>query len=479
MKKLILGTAIALSTMPKAYAGPEEGQFAVLKTEKACDINVPQGLSKSQVYFSKDCSTAFILPPQQISAIISAPVMLAGSDNGFCTALDQQSASLANYRSKITSLENQVEAAVAKLGNANAEQQKALEAQIKEARLQIDKYKKEIRGIFKPYDDMAAVRVKYSLANNVMNSVLAFQTANLVPGQNTGATYPVRFMPAQLADSTLVISNPDAGSYAGRAVLKVNFPGYKPASTNVASEDPNATYVSMGGGLSGIVDISTSVYCRNRQKTANINDIISQSVAINMYYNVKVQTGIKLFVDAKIKTADFLRNISSVIQKGKFQRREFTEDVITGGLEGSINISLDDKGKEYDLMSLMTNTEDGEVSPVSALVAKVIKNYFERAEDKLKQMGIFSDDPAPRAKEVANGSEDVVVGQRRVCHSNSGFLGIGASSSCSTQPIIVQMDRDGVSQLAQNQADNSYIEEQILFETNQTSTVLHSSTFVY
>lgn len=479
MKKLILGTTLALALIPKAYAGSEEGQFAVLKTEKSCDINVPAGLSKSQVYFSKDCSTAFILPAEKLNAIISAPLMLAGSDEGFCSALAQESATLTSYKAKIISLENQIDSAVKKLGTASAEQQVALQAQIKESRLQVAKYQKNIRGIFKPYDDMAAVRVKYSLMSSVMDSVLAFQTANLVPGQNTGATYPVRFMPAQLAESTLVVSNPDAATYAGRAVLKISFPGYKPATTNVASDDPNATFVSMNGGLSGTVDISTSAYCRNRQKTANLNEIIAQSVALNLYYSVKVQTGIKLFVDAKIKTADFLRNVSSLIQKGKFTRHEFTEDVIAGGLEGSINISLDDKGKEYDLMSLLTNTEDAEVSPVSALVAKVIKNYFERAQDKLKQMGIFSDDPAPRAKEVANGTEDVVVGQRRVCRSNSGFLGIGASSSCSTQPIIVQMDRDGVSQLAQSQNDTSYIQEQILFETNQTSTVLHTSTFVY
>ncbi len=476
---LIINSIVSI-IIPIASWASDVTQFAVLKTDKPCDINVPAGLSKSQVYFSKDCSTAFVLPSEKLNAQISDPILLAGSDDNFCQALTQQSSSIQKYREKIMLIENLIEKSLAKLDSATSDQRSALEAQIREYRVQIQYYQNEIRGIFKPFDDMAAIRVKYTLTSGVMDSVLAFQSANLVPGANASASYPIRIMPAQISDSTLVISNPDSDAYMGRSVLKINFPGFKPSPKENLSDDPNATFVAMNGGLSGIVDISTSAFCRNKAQSTNLSQIVGRSIALNLYYNVKVQTGVKLLVDAKIKTIDFLKNISNSIVKGKFQRREFTEGVLTGGLEGSINIVIDDKGKEYNLMSLITQKEDeSELNPLAGLIGKVIKNYFERADDKLKQLGVFLEDTTPRAKEVDSGSEDVVVGQSTVCRRKSGFLGIGASSSCSSQPIIVKMDRDGVSSLALSQLDNSYIQEQILFETNQTSTVLHSSTFVY
>lgn len=373
MNKYLLTTSLILLNATLNLAHASEGQFAVLKTDRACDINVPNGYSKSQVYFSKDCSTAFILPGEKLSGHISNPIFLAGSDDNFCNALSQQSSNYIKYYEKIHLLEDQIEKSLNKIANANSEQRASLESQIQELRKQIAIYKNEILNIFKPYDDMAAVRVKYTLTSNIMESVQAFQEANLITNSNPNVTYPIRIMPAQIADSTLVISNPDADAYMGRAVLKINFPGFKARPQEYLTDDPNATFVAMNGGLSGIVDISTSAYCRNKDQTTKINEIIGKSIALNLFYNVKVQTGIKLFVDAKIKTVDFLQNINSTITKGKFLRREFTDSVLSGGLEGSIHIALDDKGKEYDLISLINGRdENDELNPLSGLIGKAI-----------------------------------------------------------------------------------------------------------
>lgn len=475
MKKLILGTSFIVGLSPLAKANSVDGQFAVLKSEKACDIIVPAGLSKSQVYFSKDCSTAFILPAQKIKAAISQPVYLTGSNDGVCAAYYAREKNLPLLDEKLNAINQRISEASDQKPR-NEEEAKNIAFQIKNLKDLAAMYKKDLKEGFSQFDNMAALRVKFAVANDIMESVMAFQTANLTPGVTPGATYPIRIMPAQTGDSTLVVSNPEAELYSGRIVTRVNFPGFRVEPKQNLSDDPNASYVAINGALSGIVDISASAYCTNLKKGNLQKEIIAQSVSLNLYYDVKVQTGVKLYVNATLQTKEFLRQLSNVVLKSKYERRDFTTDLIRGGLQNSIVISMDDKGEATDLESLLLTSES---SPVASLVSKVLSKYIDRVEDKLEQLGVFSKGEPQRAKEVSNGTEEQTVGYREVCHRKSGFFGIGASSSCSRQPITILIDRAGFSELAQQQEDNSYITEEVVFESNKTNSILHSSTFVY
>lgn len=482
MKTLLISTSLILGMSPLAHAAPEEGQFAVLKTEQSCDIKVPTGskLNKAQVYFSKDCSTAFVLPGENMQGELAEPIYLAGSDDNICNAFYEQNKVRGSYQERVNALNIKIDS-VASQRPKSEEDRKNLAFQLRELKKQVAYYQSQITSLMSSYDNMAALRLHYSLSSNQMDAVLAFQTANMTEPAKEGSLYPVRFMPAQLEEGVLAISNPDALIYPGRAVIKANFPGYSLDIRDKNAKDPNTTYVRMNGAISGIVDISASAYCSNKAKNQTDAQIIGRSVALNYNYNVKVQAGKKLFVNASIQTKDFLKQISKGIVTGKFERREFTEGIIAGGLMNSVTISLDDKGaKTYGLTDLVMGKHDqDDASPLALLVSKVLSNYVDHAEAKLEQLGVFVNDPDSKPREVAAGTEDQVAGTRRVCHSNSGFFGIGASSSCSTQPIIVKVDRQGISTMADNIEDTSYIQEQIIFESNETTSVPKSSLFYF
>lgn len=481
MKKLTMGTmSILLGLAPVTHAGVEDGQFAVLKTEKSCLIKTPEGLSESQVYFSKDCSTAYIMPPLKMKAQVSTPIFLAGANDKFCAAMDALAGSEVQYRNAIADLNRHIDKVYDQMDNATPEQRASLQLEADGMEKRINSYKTQITEIFKPYDTMSALRVQFTVTNDVMDSIKAFQAANAEVGPDEEKLYPVRFMPAQIAESVLAISNPDSDSYMGRTVLKANFPGFSVNPKEGRTQDPNATHIQMNGSMSGIVDISTSVYCKNRDRSANLNELLSHAIALNMNYDVKVQTGAKLFIDAKIETKNFLRNLSDVIQNGKYNHNEFMDTMVTGGLKNGIRIVVDDKGGDYDLNSLLTGKEeDPNISPIIPLVSKVISNYVSRAEDKLEQLGVFTKTVPPHAKEVQPGVENVHVADKTVCSSSSSWFGIVRSSHCDTYPIYVPVDHDGLSRLADSVQDDSFIEEQVEFEINQTSTVQHTSTFVY
>ncbi|MNL18783.1 hypothetical protein D3C87_1399430 [compost metagenome] len=259
----------------------------------------------------------------------------------------------------------------------------------------------------------------------------------------------------------------------------MNFPGEPAAPVAGVTRDPDAVYVSMNGGLSGIVDISTVAYCANKASGKTMEDVFAQAVAVNLVYKTRVQVGVKIEATASIQTKQFLRNMQNVIRKSKFNRGEFIADMISGGLENSLSVLIDDKGQAYKMAELLNNDDDGtEKSLIAPLLAKFMLNYVTRAEDKLEQLGVFTKGEPLRATEVSEGTEDVKVGERQVCNSSSSLFGLIRSRVCNSYPIIVKMDRDGLSELIQSQQDDSYIQEHISYETNETTTIQHTSEFV-
>ncbi|QLY26505.1 hypothetical protein [Bdellovibrio sp. KM01] len=472
--KLLVGTVLSLSMAQPAHAVPEESQFAVLKPEKSCQVKAPSVENQAPIYFSKDCNTAYVLPQKNIKAVKSW-AKLPGAADRFCKEILNKKSQSFDYDAKIASLSAELDQVILKITEAPPEKKDLYKLQIKELRKQIAYYTKRKNDIFGIYDLMPALRVKYTLEDRIMQNVEAYRVANELPDGSNG---PTKFTPALITSSTLVISRKSAKTTVGKTILNVDFPSYRVPAVAGVTLDPEATYVAMNGGLTGLVDISTSAYCNSKDNREDLERLISETVALNLAYKVNVQTGIKLDVNATIKTTDFLNNIESYIERGKYTRRDFTQGVIAGGLDNSLSITIDDKGRPYSFDDYMKGVADGEeLSPFARIINKSIQQYFTRAENKLKQLGIFSEEPIAGAPEILPGTEDVATGTRQVCSSNSGFFGIGASRSCSTQTIYTRVDRNGVSELTKDIKDDSWITERITLEANQTTTVDHTSGF--
>src|SRR5437868_598283 len=141
MKNLFIGASLILSASA-AQADNVEGQFAVLKPEKSCKIVVPEGESSSQVYFSKDCSTAYILPPLEMKMEVTEPVYLAGADDNLCKSIDEQSLINTQYASRIDALNKQIDKSILQMASASDSQKDSIKLQIVELRKQIASYQK-------------------------------------------------------------------------------------------------------------------------------------------------------------------------------------------------------------------------------------------------------------------------------------------------------------------------------------------------
>lgn len=128
---------------------------------------------------------------------------------------------------------------------------------------------------------------------------------------------------------------------------------------------------------------------------------------------------------------------------------------------------------------LLSNDEEKpNKSMLAPLLGRFMLNFVERAESKLEQMGIFTKVTPERAVEVADGQEQVKVGENTVCNSKSSWLGLVRSKTCNTYPVYVTVDRTGLSELIHTSQDSTYIEEHIKYETNETIAIPHTSEFV-
>lgn len=490
-------TKILVSTMLLNFsvAGAQEitpvsGQFAVLKPNLSCEITVPQGRSSSQVYFSKDCQTAYVLPSLNMKKTILKPYFIA--DTGICNRYEQVKKSLAGIESKITKLESQI----AKLENqyVTEDDSAALEVLAKKMaylKKQKEDFITEQDTRLNPFYDTAAVRTQIRVESDLMDEVAAFQAANIANVSNGAKVYPTRFVPAQITSGILAITATDPTGYRGRSVLKASFPGTKFIPTKEESEfyEKNSVLINMNGSLSGIVDLSAVTYCaalnENDQSLStneqNLRDAFTAAVALNYDYQVKVQAGIRIHMKSSLETRDFLSQIQNKVVNSAFERNEFFGALVEGGLMDNLDIQLDDKGEQYNLSEVIFGATDEEAddtkSMIAPLIGKFIKTHLDKMENKLEQLGVLKKIDAARVKEIKAGTTTETAGYNTICSSKSSWFGMSRKTSCRTEPIYVQVNHDGISTLLEQNVDNSKIESEVTVETNQTILVRHSSTF--
>lgn len=496
MKKNLLLSSLLLAsstfnTKAQVLPIPSEGQFAVLKPKYSCEVNVPSGRSSSQVYFSQDCQTAFVLPSTNMKKTVLKPYFTA--DSGICDRLNQVKKSLYNIEDKISKLESSISKLEDKLSETEDETTiKVIKDKIDYLKLQKETYVKEQNNRLDPYYQTAAVRTQIRVESDVMDEVAAFQAANLSTVNSPGKVFPIRFVPAQITSGILAISSADPASYKGRSMLKVSFPGlaYTPNADEKEYFEKDAILLKMNGSMSGIVDLSAVSYCSVLNamgedvstKEADLINAFNSAVALNYDYQVKVQTGVKLHMVSHLETRDFLSRIQDKVINSAFERTELLGAMVEGGVLDNLKIELDDKGERIDFSKVVfgqDNAEDdsGTKGLVAPLIGKFIKTHLDKMENKLEQLGVLKKIDEMRAKEIKAGETTEIGGYKTICSTTSRFFGLSRNTSCHNEPIYVQIKHDGISSILKQNLDNSTIDDEVLFETNQTTTVRHTSTF--
>lgn len=486
MKALVLATSLFVSAAALAQV-PADGQFAVLKPRLSCQVKVPKGKHHSQVYFSSDCQTAYVLPSLNMPKTVLRPLLIA--DHGICGRLDNTIASLAGTDAKMKQLEvyiHQVNDQMAGAPSSDFEFLERKKGYYNDQLKELEKYK---TAALMPFFTTPALRAQVRVESDLMDAVAAFQEANKDTVSTEAIRYPIRFVPAHITTSVLAVSKKDVKTY-GKSTVKVDFPGLRYAATpeeqNKYGDD--ATLLYMNGSMSGIVDISAMTYCgvaksqgTNGPTESDLLKAFDSAVAINMDYRVAVQAGVRLYMKADIKTLDFLTNVQSRITNSAFRRDEFFGHIVSGEALNALEIQVDDKGFEVDLSKIIFSNgeEDAEKQTglLSHLIGKFISDYLNLVEQKLTKLGILEQISEQKAKEIAAGETTEVGGYVTTCRSSSSWFGLSRSKHCSTNPVYVQVKHDGISKLLKNYNDTSRIANEVVFETNQTTSVRHNSTF--
>lgn len=479
-KNLLVHGALGAFLLASAQVQAEP-QFAVLKTEKSCGINIPDSVKASPYYFSKDCQTAYILPGRSIPIRVSKPIPNIGATDQYCSDFFDTYTRAKEKRHLIDLLENNIEKLLeTDLSKLSPQEAKQVSDQIKMINRQILVYQASIQKSMKQFDETTALTALVTVGFDQTDQIKAFQQVNngMV---SSDLVYPTRFVAANIVNGIIAFSgkNEDA-KVLGDSITDIQFPGLVPQLEGNLKQ-PNTKYVRMNGELSGKVSISASAYCSKKrlQPQSNDIDILASVVAINANYDVKVQAGMKVNISANISTKDFLRSLQNKIVNGKYNRNEFIDHIVVGGLSSGLYIELDDSGETKNFDSLFVVNEDDSSNPIAKIAGQVISSFITNAEAKLEQLGIVEKLDNVKAKEIPAADVDVRVGDRKVCSSSSSWWGLSRSEHCTTEPVYIKVSADGISTILQNNIDNSFIEQKVQYSTNETIKVSHNSSFVY
>jgi hypothetical protein len=364
--------------------------------------------------------------------------------------------------------------------STNEEEKKLLETKKASYLKDITRYHQEIKTKAERFDNMPALSAKFSVSEDSAQQVLAYQEANKDFQPKAGNVFPSRFQRAMIVDSFLNISPKTPKSSVTRNVINVSFPGGEVATRDL--ENPNGYRVGMNGGLSGLVEISTSLYCTRKDLNESMEKAFYNLVALNMDYSVKAQAGLKVSLHAELQVKDLIKELSAFIKKGRWRRDEWTTAVLSGAVNKFVKIVIDDKGsspKSLELNDILESEKsDGSgFQFVGKVIQQDLKNFTDQVQTVLDDLHVTKPVEQLTPQEIQNGVEDVLTGWTTACSSSSSWFGAWSSSSCSTSPIYVRYDRDGFSQLTNSNQANLVIKVIDEIESNRTEVVKHQTSF--
>lgn len=491
MKKvLILSSIVSLTSALYADPGPADGQFPVLKPRKACEVVVPTGKSRSQVYFSQDCQTAYILPSTNMAKTILRPYRLV--DSRICNDYADTFTTMIEMAPAIKELTKYIDELSKQLVDLTDENSiRITKDKIEYFINQRSILEKKKSHLMARFSNTPAIRTQIRVESDSMSEVSAFQEANKGLLGANGLIYPIRFLPAHITKSVLAVSPKDSElEPEGRSTLKVSFPGipHIPQGLEKDEYDKDALLLDMNGSMSGIVDLSAATYCSNimnnnmseSNEEETLKRIFDSAVAINMDYQVPVQAGIRLYMKYDLSTKDFVTSMQSRIINTVYTRDEFFGQLVAGDVLNGLEIQIDDKGLAFDLSQILLGQgeEDAEkeAGTLHLLIGKFISEYMDTVDSKLTKLNLLEKIPEQKAKEIAASTSNEIGGYQTICKSKSSWFG-KKNKKCSTTPIYVKVNHAGISNYLKNITDTSTLKNEVIFESNQTTTVKHNSTF--
>lgn len=458
MKTRITLALLAGLTLGKAvHAQPNTHINNYPVTAPNCNVAVSQPDNSSGYYLNDTCKVGFVLPPK--SGVVRVESVNAIGNLEMCPGLSKARLRVAKYQDQVDKLLDRL--ATARL---SAQEQEEIRKNIA-----------LINGIIgqqvEPFDGVPAATAQVSYTYPSTDEWIG-QFYRLNP--NIGADYGMKFVPAKISEGILVFSAIDQieGKVKLSPVVKANIPGMHPAGS-----DPTkltGTAIVANGDSSGQVILSLAGACGSKiEKMKEVTADDAQDFAANLVANVTYvvdvmgSVGYVATLDSDIALTNWTKSISN---KTQFSKDEAAELFSAGEAGVAFQFTVKDFGShstDEDKANFYAKTRDeARTRLASALV------------DQMELAGFLEmNAAAPRADAPAPGTVDEVR-TRTECHSSSGFLGIGGSSSCSQVPYIVKVPHGSSASVLLSKINNTNFTNKEEVVINQMTPRVHTGSFL-
>lgn len=461
MKKLLV-----LSLFLVVGALCANDNVAVLKPDQTCSINIPKGVH-SPVYFSKDCSVAYVLPSQKIKKTIFKPYFIGTA--GACERYEQASTIADNYKKMTFDIVNHVKQLKHQSRmETNLKKIIKINDQILAYNQQLIELNKLQNNIYKPFYESTAVRAQIRVESDILDEVSLFKAANI---QNAS----LKIVPAEIGDAYLAISK--------KSNLETSALGTSFAGTVSSKDIDNVILIKMNGQMNGIVDLSTATYCEAIRKSNDsateekeLRKVFDSAVAINMDYEVRLQAGVKVNIGASLES-DFLAQFQKKLIKKSYTKQGLIQELVNENLINKLLLKVDyEKDEEFSMKDLLAKDlkDSNAISSLGPMVGEFVRLFSNQLYQKLTDLKIINSIDKLDAEELeANVSRD-----SEICDTRKISWMPWADSVCKSETVFVKINNEIIADLLNKNIEISLYNQEMGYEPDRTILIKNTSAFI-
>lgn len=427
-------------------------------TSPNCNLVFSQPDESAGVYLNDDCTAAFVLPPKTGTVRVESANAIGNLE--MCPGLSKARVRVEKYQAQVEKLLDR--SANSKLSSQEQE----------DIRKNIQLIESLIKTQFEPYDGVPGATIQISYRYPSLDS---WAGEFLRRNPNVGADYGLKFYPAPISDSILVFSAIDQlkSKVQLSPVVMAAIPGMTPANS-----DPTkliGTAIVSNGDASGLVVLSLAGVCGSdaaKVDAVNLKDVqsLAANLVANVTYTVPVMgsVGYSASLDSDMALENWTKSIASRTQ---FSKHESADLFSQGSAGAAFQFSVKDYGSRI-------NSDEDKANFYSKIREEVRLRLAGNLVEQMALAGFLEmSAPAPRANAPEPGTVDQVR-TRTECRSNSGFFGIGGSSSCNEVPYIVKVPHGSDASFLLRKVNNTNFtnKEEVLI--NEITHRVHTGTFL-
>lgn len=450
----------------------------------------PQGGENGYLYYSKRCTTAFVLPRQEAEFKLQGHAAPGAAVNEtWCALIDETAADVRAQAASLRSIDGRIQRLEEQLVEADSAKHELIDKKLKMLRESRARIVVEMEAVKKRHDNIEGHSFQVSFATGIDTDVQKYRLANatttlpeisdiILPEDQKKS---VRFDAAPIANGVLAFVSKEDNEISMKKVLSARIAGLSASGND--EFDVNSSYINANGGLSGKLTLTLGGTCallKDKGKLVMNKPITSESMSAYMVANftyevpVQVEYGYEasLTVTAQNLKAEAERLITNA--PNGLSRSDVMSKFLNGTLKQDFKFRWKAPGPVGNQPKL-SNTTGSLPFEVQAFVKE---SMMEKILDRMVFLGYI----------IKRTSKDINIPEVKAGHTTHSrmvrwctkrkFAGFTYSKSCEDREEFYQIPAAGVSGGSDSVTDNSTQEFSEAVDMEDVANILHTSTFV-